>query len=139
MQETIHHFFAWLTDTIFVMGYPGIALLMAIESSLIPLPSELVMPPAGYLISQGQMSWIPAIFAGTFGSLFGAYFNYAFSLLVGRPFLEKFGKYFFLPRRQNLVFPKISATGSQSKELINLFKGTNSEEFCIKKHLKKPF
>jgi len=49
---------------------------MFIESTFIPLPSELVIPPAGYLISQNQMSWVGVILSGTFGSLMGALFNY---------------------------------------------------------------
>ena len=49
-------FWHWLADTILALGYPGIVLLMAIESSVLPLPSELVMPPAGYLAAKGQMN-----------------------------------------------------------------------------------
>ncbi|MBV5349963.1 DedA family protein, partial [bacterium] len=72
----MHDLITWLLTTISTMGYPGIFLLMAMESSLIPVPSELVMPPAGYLIHQGRMDWLPVILTGTLGSLVGAYINY---------------------------------------------------------------
>jgi membrane protein DedA with SNARE-associated domain len=76
------------------MGYPGIIFLMFIESTFIPLPSELVIPPAGYLISQDKMSWAGVILSGTLGSLLGAVFNYAIAVYLGRPFILKYGKYF---------------------------------------------
>jgi membrane protein DedA with SNARE-associated domain len=86
----------WLVNTIGDLGYPGIFLLMAMESSVIPVPSELVMPPAGYLAQQGKMSiWI-AIFWGTAGSLVGAYANYFASHYLGRPLLLKYGKYVWI-------------------------------------------
>lgn len=81
------------------MGYSGIIILMFVESTFIPLPSELVIPPAGYLISQGQMSWAGVIASGTFGSLLGALFNYAIAVYLGRPFLLKFGKFFGISQR----------------------------------------
>ena len=61
----MHAFLNWLVETIGTMGYSGILVLMFIESTFIPLPSELVIPPAGYLISQGQMSWFGVIASGT--------------------------------------------------------------------------
>ncbi|MBS1111852.1 MAG: associated Golgi protein-related protein [Nitrospirae bacterium] len=92
----MHELIMWLVNTIGVMGYPGIFLLMAMESSVIPVPSELVMPPAGYLSHQGQMNvWI-AIFWGTAGSLVGAYANYFASHYLGRPLLLKYGKYVWI-------------------------------------------
>lgn len=57
----MHTLVQWLLDTIGTMGYPGILLLMAMESSIIPIPSELVMPPAGYLVYQGKMNMAIAI------------------------------------------------------------------------------
>lgn len=73
MLETAIH---WVTDTVFALGYPGIAILMAIESSAIPFPSEVVMPPAGYLAAQGRMSFAWVMVAGLTGSLVGAMVNY---------------------------------------------------------------
>jgi membrane protein DedA with SNARE-associated domain len=80
------------------MGYFGIFLLMAIESSFIPFPSEVVMIPAGYLSQKGELNLYLAILAGTLGSLVGAYVNYALAYGLGRPFFEKYGKYLFVSR-----------------------------------------
>lgn len=93
----LHTLVNWLLETIGSMGYPGIFLLMAMESSVIPVPSELVMPPAGYLIHQGQMDWLPVILAGTFGSLAGAYANYFAAHYLGRPLILKYGRYVLIP------------------------------------------
>ena len=84
----------WLVDTIGTMGYWGIAGLMFLESSFFPFPSEVVMPPAGYLAHQGQMSLTLALLACIAGSLLGALFNYWLSLRFGRPFFIKYGKHF---------------------------------------------
>ncbi len=86
----------WLVDTVSALGYPGIAALMAIESSFIPLPSEVVMPPAGYLAAQGRMNPYLAVLAGTIGSVVRALFNYWFAIVIGEPFLRRYGKYFLV-------------------------------------------
>jgi len=78
------------------MGYVGIFLLMAMESSVIPIPSEVVMPPAGYLAQQGKMDMTLVILSGTFGSLVGAYANYFAARFLGRPLLLKYGKYVWI-------------------------------------------
>ncbi|MBI5483944.1 MAG: DedA family protein [Deltaproteobacteria bacterium] len=93
----MHTFVQWLLDTIGAMGYPGILILMAMESSIIPVPSELVMPPAGYLAYQGKMNMPLAILCGTLGSLIGAYANYFASHYLGRPLIIKYGKYVLIP------------------------------------------
>jgi membrane protein DedA with SNARE-associated domain len=92
----MHELINWLVTTIGALGYPGIFLLMAMESSVIPIPSELVMPPAGYLAQQGQMNMTLAILCGTFGSLIGAYANYFAAHYLGRPLLLKYGKYVWI-------------------------------------------
>ena len=89
----IHSVIQWLVETVSALGYPGIVALMFIESSFLPLPSELVMPPAGYLAAQGRMDPILAVLAGTLGSIGGALFNYWFAVTVGEPFLRRYGKY----------------------------------------------
>jgi membrane protein DedA with SNARE-associated domain len=86
----------WLVESVSALGYPGIVALMFIESSFLPLPSELVMPPAGYLAAQGRMDPVLAVLAGTLGSIGGALFNYWFAITVGEPFLRRFGKYVLL-------------------------------------------
>jgi len=87
----------WLVKVIGDMGYVGILLLMAMESSLFPIPSELVVPPAGYLASQGRMHIGLVIFFSTLGSLIGALFNYTIAYYLGRPWILKYGKYFLIP------------------------------------------
>jgi len=69
---------------------------MAMESSVFPIPSELVMTPAGYLAHQGEMNAGIAILCGTVGSLVGAYANYFAARHLGRPLLLKYGKYVWI-------------------------------------------
>ena len=95
----MHELLRWLVDIIGTMGYPGIMLLMFIESTFIPLPSEIVIPPAGYLISQHKMSWVGVILSGAVGSLLGALFNYAIAVYLGRPFILRYGKYFGISQK----------------------------------------
>jgi membrane protein DedA with SNARE-associated domain len=92
----MHELITWLVTTIGALGYPGLFLLMAMESSVIPVPSELIMPPAGYLAQQGQMNMAAAILCGTAGSLVGAYANYFAAHYLGRPLLLKYGKYVWI-------------------------------------------
>lgn len=90
----------WLIEVIGALGYLGIFLLMAIESSFIPFPSEVVMVPAGFLAYKGEMNLALIILLGVAGSLFGAYINYFLAWYVGRPFLRKFGHYLFMPEEK---------------------------------------
>ncbi len=92
-------FFHWLADSVLALGYPGIVVLMAIESSVLPLPSELVMPPAGYLAAKGQMNASLAVAAGTLGSVLGALINYALAVVVGEPVLRRYGRYVLVSER----------------------------------------
>ncbi|MEQ1667785.1 MAG: DedA family protein [Sulfuriferula sp.] len=92
----LHEFINWILATVHDWGYAGIFILMALESTVLPVPSELVLIPAGYLAYQGKMSLTLIMLSATFGSLVGASLNYLFALWVGRPFLERWGKYFFV-------------------------------------------
>ena len=74
-------------------GYLGIFCMMFLESSFFPFPSEVAMIPAGYLVFQGKMNIFLAFFAGTFGSLIGAIFNYYLCYFFGRSLIEKYGRY----------------------------------------------
>lgn len=74
-------------------GYLGIFCMMFLESSFFPFPSEVAMIPAGYLVFQGKMNIFLAFFAGTFGSLMGAIFNYYLCYFFGRNLIDKYGKY----------------------------------------------
>ncbi len=92
-------FVTWLVATIGQFGYPGITILMFLESSFFPFPSEVVVPPAGYLASQGSMSLWVVVACGTLGSLLGGIFNYWLALTVGRAFLFKYGHYFLISEK----------------------------------------
>jgi len=92
----IHELAQDLVDLIFDWGYLGIFIMMAIESSFIPFPSEIVLVPAGYLASKGGMSIAYIMGSALAGSLLGALINYYLALTLGRKFLLKFGKYFFI-------------------------------------------
>ncbi|HSS19554.1 MAG TPA: DedA family protein [Pyrinomonadaceae bacterium] len=87
----------WLSGiivaTISLMGYSGVVLLMAIESACIPLPSEIIMPFAGYLVSTGQMNiWLVGV-AGAVGCVLGSLVAYWVGSKGGRPLIEKYGRY----------------------------------------------
>jgi len=90
-----------LLDVVGALDYWGVFFLMVIESSFIPFPSELVIPPAAYLASQGQMSLFLVIFFGTLGSLVGALINYFLALHLGKPLVyslvgQKWAKFLLL-------------------------------------------
>ncbi|MGD9684211.1 MAG: DedA family protein [Candidatus Obscuribacterales bacterium] len=77
-------------------GYWGIILMMAIESANIPLPSEAIMPTAGILVQQGKMNFHLAALAGAVGCVVGSIPSYFLGMKGGRPFLEKYGRWFLL-------------------------------------------
>ncbi len=77
------------------LGYTGIFIMMFLESSFFPFPSEVVMIPDGYLVFKGEMNAIIAVICGIAGSLAGALFNYYIALKFGRDFLIRYGKYVF--------------------------------------------
>jgi membrane protein DedA with SNARE-associated domain len=92
----LHEMAQFITDTVFDMGYLGIFILMFIESSFIPFPSEIVLVPAGYLASKGDMDISLILFTSLLGSICGALINYFGALYVGRKFLLKYGKYILI-------------------------------------------
>jgi membrane protein DedA with SNARE-associated domain len=92
-------FVSWLVQTIGHMGYPGIVGLMFLESSFFPFPSEVVVPPAGFLAARGQMNLILVIGSGILGSILGALFNYWLSLRFGRPLFLRYGRYFLVSEK----------------------------------------
>ncbi len=94
-----HQLVAWLVDSVGQWGYTGIVLLMILESSFFPFPSEVVIPPAAYLATTGEMRLDLVILCGTCGSLLGAIFNYWLALKFGRPFFEKYGRYLLINQR----------------------------------------
>ena len=92
MQEIVN----WIVETVGAMGYLGIFVMMFLESSFFPFPSEVAMIPAGYLAAKREMSLAGAFFAGAGGSLAGALFNYVLGHRLGRAFLIRYGRYLFL-------------------------------------------
>ncbi|MCX6873384.1 MAG: DedA family protein [Verrucomicrobia bacterium] len=99
MQSLIETWFHWVHE----WGYGGVVLLMAMESSIFPVPSELVVPPAAILAAQGGSMTLPGvILAGTLGSWLGAAITYWVALVVGRPVVLRFGKYFCMPQEKVL-------------------------------------
>src|SRR5213082_1733446 len=84
--------FGWVRDG----GYLGIILLMAMESSILPVPSEIVIPPAAFWASQGRMSFAGIVLAGTFGSWLGSAITYWVSRGVGRALILRYGKLVFI-------------------------------------------
>jgi membrane protein DedA with SNARE-associated domain len=88
-------FIHWVIDG---TGYAGIAILMAIESACIPLPSELIMPFAGYPVSQGRFNLFWAATAGAIGCNLGSVLAYEVGYYGGRPLVEKYGSYILMSR-----------------------------------------
>ncbi|MBU0767206.1 DedA family protein [Patescibacteria group bacterium] len=106
----MHAIISWLVETIGALGYPGIVLLMGLESSFFPFPSEVVIVPAGYLAQQGDMNLATVIIAGILGSLLGAWVNYAIAISVGRAAIIKWGKWIFLPEEKFVKVEKFLKT-----------------------------
>jgi len=99
MLELLTHFGQWLLERFRDMGYPGIVILMAMESSVLPVPSELVMPPAGYLAAKGEMNIVIAIACGVLGSVLGALANYGVALWLGRAVIRRAGRYLLISEK----------------------------------------
>lgn len=97
MQEQFHALLKIWFHFVETWGYLGVFLLMALESSIVPIPSEIVMPPAAYWAAQGRMSFWLVVLAGTAGSWFGSIVSYAVSRLVGEPVVRRYGKFVFIP------------------------------------------
>lgn len=93
MHHLLEVWFGWVLHG----GYWGIILLMAMESSIIPIPSEIIIPPAAFLAARGDLNLAGVILAGTLGSYLGAAFGYWICLVIGRPVLLNFGRYFLIP------------------------------------------
>lgn len=90
----------WVVDVVGKLGYPGIVIMMALESSFFPFPSEVVMIPAGYLAYKGEMNIVMVVVMGILGSLLGAFLNYYLAVRLGRPFLQRFGRYVLISEKK---------------------------------------
>lgn len=102
----LQSFFAFLLNITASLGYWGVGLLMTIESSFLPFPSEIVVPPAAYLASQGEMNIFLVIIIGILGSVLGAVINYYIALSLGRFLVYKFASHryakYLLINKENL-------------------------------------
>jgi len=96
MHSFISALITFLTNFINEVGYLGIFIGMFLESTLVPLPSELVMIPAGLAVSSGEMNIYIALFVGVLGNVAGAVFSYYLAASIGRTILFRIGKYFFV-------------------------------------------
>ena len=85
-----------IVSTVGEWGYLGIFITMTIESSFIPFPSEVILIPAGYLAYQNEMQLYAIFLSALLGSILGAFINYFLAFFVGRAFLLRYGKYFFI-------------------------------------------
>lgn len=99
IHELIDPILNAIRETVAVMGYPGVIAMMAIESANIPLPSEAIMPTAGILVQQGRMNIHLSALAGALGCLLGSIPSYWLGRYGGRPFLEKYGRWFLLSHK----------------------------------------
>ncbi|HEY6164925.1 MAG TPA: DedA family protein [Nitrososphaeraceae archaeon] len=93
----------FITSVISSLGYGGIFFLMILESALIPIPSEIIMPFSGFLVSSGKLGSVGVILAGSLGNLVGSVITYYLGIRLGRAFLIKYGKY-ILFRVHHLVW-----------------------------------
>ena len=109
-MDVLHDVINWIVGVVGQWGYPGIVIMMFLESSCFPFPSEIVMIPAGYLSSPGyaaspghpvahEMNIYLVVLMGIVGSWLGALFNYYLALGLGRPLLLKWGKYIFISEK----------------------------------------
>ena len=114
----LERFIDGLLHTLLDLGYPGIIALMAMESSILPVPSELVMPPAGYWAAKGQMSFPIALICGVVGSVIGALANYYGAQLIGRPLIQRYGRYVLLSEKNLLRSERFFAQHGEISTLI---------------------
>ena len=93
LEKIIAGLSALIVATISTLGYPGVVLMMAIESACIPLPSEVIMPFSGYLVATGRFGLNMVAIAGAVGCLLGSYAAYYVGTNGGRRFIERYGRY----------------------------------------------
>jgi len=87
---------SFIVNIISTLGYPGITVLMALESTCIPIPSEIIMPFSGYLVFLEKLSFFSVVLWGTIGNLIGSIIAYLAGFYGGRPLIKKYGRYIFI-------------------------------------------
>lgn len=112
----LHHIQLWIEQLYGGLGYGSIFFLMTLESSLFPVPAELVMIPAGYLSHEGHLNFLGALIAGAAGSLLGAFLNYLIGSTLGRAILLRYGRYLLIDaaryRQAELLFLQNAAAAT---------------------------
>lgn len=93
-------FTSWIQGVVESVGYPGVLIFIILESTLVPIPSELVMPFAGYMASQGKFSLAVILVINSVGALIGSSISYGIGVAGGKPFLVKYGKYFLIRQHE---------------------------------------
>jgi membrane protein DedA with SNARE-associated domain len=96
MQETLHHLLASWMQFVLDWGYLGVFVMMVFESTAVPIPAEVVIPPAAYWAAQGRFNIWLIVVAATIGSWVGSALSYWVAYKLGRPLVEKYGRYIFL-------------------------------------------
>lgn len=103
MQQTIHHLLAVWMQFVLDWGYFGVFLMMVFESTAVPIPAEVVIPPAAFWAAQGRFHLTGIVLAATAGSWVGSALSYWIAWKLGRPLVERYGRYVLMPP------PKIEA------------------------------
>jgi membrane protein DedA with SNARE-associated domain len=118
ITEYLAEFF---TGVISAGGYPAVAFLMALESMIAPVPSEAVMPFAGFLIFEQKFTWLGVIFFSTLGSIIGSLISYYMGSWGGKPFVKRFGKYLLLDLHHLEMTEKFFSKYGQKTIFISRF------------------
>ena len=115
----MHHLLEVWVGWVQHWGYFGIVILMAMESSIFPVPSEVVIPPAAFLAAQGHLNFSGVIIAGTVGSYLGSAITYWVSRLLGRPLILRYGR-FVLLTPENLSGPTFGWNNTKAAAFFSL-------------------
>ena len=118
---------AFGTHVIAGIGYVGVFLLMIAESMILPVPSEAVMPFAGFSVAEGTLSWAGVILSATAGSIVGSLIGYAIGRFGGKPFLVRFGKYLLLDKEDLSTRPTDSFSAAEASP----FSWLDSFPLCV--------
>lgn len=121
-HELLTTWFHWMEQT----GYWGVFCLMALESTIVPIPSEIIIPPAAFWAAQGKLNIWGVVAAGGGGSLLGSLISYYVAQFVGAPIVKKYGRYFLLPEDKILMaetwIKKHGAVGVFTARLLPVFR-----------------
>jgi membrane protein DedA with SNARE-associated domain len=100
MQSTLHHLLAVWMQFVLDWGYLGVFVMMFFESTAVPIPAEIVIPPAAYWASQGHFNIVLIVVAATAGSWAGSATSYWVALKLGRPLVERYGRFVLLSKKK---------------------------------------